>query len=172
MIDFLLRQVANIVIPAITIFIVNLLKKIKLPTKIAPLVAAVVALLVVGVSKAFGADLDVNSVYDAIIKAIALAIESMPNVTMKECTFILVIINPIPIPIIKVMTTDNDIAKKVLRPFTTCRKAAITPTREAIEPTDRSISASKMTNVIPQPMMPTIETCLKMFIIFLSVRKC
>lgn len=61
--------VAVVVIP----FIVQLLKKIKLPTKVAPYVAVILAAVYVGVAKALGlASTDFQTVLDFIIKALGI----------------------------------------------------------------------------------------------------
>ena len=61
--------VSTIAIP----FIVSLLKKMKLPSKWCPLAAFAVAGVLVGLGKVFGIDLDVNSIAQAIIVALATA---------------------------------------------------------------------------------------------------
>ena len=54
-------------------FIINLLKKIKLPTKIAPIAAFVLALVIVAGGKILGFDLNIQTLIDAIIKALAIS---------------------------------------------------------------------------------------------------
>jgi hypothetical protein len=61
--------VSTVVIP----FIVMGLRKIKLPVKFAPLAALVIAAVLVGVGQLFGLAMDVNTIADAIIKALATA---------------------------------------------------------------------------------------------------
>ena len=54
--------------------IVGLLKKIKLPTKFAPIAAIVVALIIVSVGKAFGGvELDFQTVLQTVATALGLA---------------------------------------------------------------------------------------------------
>ena len=54
-------------------FVVGLLKKFNLPSKWAPVAAFVVAIVLVAVGKIFGLDLDVNTIAQAIITALATA---------------------------------------------------------------------------------------------------
>ena len=61
--------ISAIVIP----FVIQLLKKIKLPTKIAPIVAIVLAVIVVAGAKIAGIDLDVKSTMDIILKILGIA---------------------------------------------------------------------------------------------------
>jgi len=61
--------ISAIVIP----FVIQLLKKIKLPTKIAPIVAIILAIIVVAGAKIAGIDLDVKSVMDVILKILGIA---------------------------------------------------------------------------------------------------
>jgi len=63
----------TIVSIAVIPLVVTLLKKIKLPSKWCPIVAFAVALILVAVGKAFGVDLDVNTIQQAIITALATA---------------------------------------------------------------------------------------------------
>ena len=61
--------ISAIVIP----FLIQLLKKIKLPTKIAPIAAVVLAIIVVAGAKIAGIDLDVKSVMDVVLKILGIA---------------------------------------------------------------------------------------------------
>lgn len=61
--------ISVVVIP----FIVAGLKKLKLPSKWAPIAAFVVALILVSAGKLFGLELDVNNIAQAIIAALATA---------------------------------------------------------------------------------------------------
>jgi len=61
--------VTVIVIP----FIVQLLKKVNLPTKFAPFAAIVIAAIIVGVGGLFGLTLDVASISDLILRSLGLA---------------------------------------------------------------------------------------------------
>ena len=54
-------------------FLINLLKKIKLPTKIAPIAAFVLALIIVAGGNVLGFDLNIDTIIDAIIKALAIS---------------------------------------------------------------------------------------------------
>ena len=54
-------------------FLINLLKKIKLPTKIAPIAAFILALIIVAGGKVLGFDLNIDTIIDAIIKALAIS---------------------------------------------------------------------------------------------------
>ena len=66
----LIYQIVSVVlIPAI----VTLLKKIRLPSKWAPVAAFGIALGLVAAAKPFGVDLDVNTVAQTIITALATA---------------------------------------------------------------------------------------------------
>ena len=61
--------VSTVLIP----IIVMLLRKIKLPTKFAPIAAFIIAGALVGIGKGFGLNMDVATIADAIIKALATA---------------------------------------------------------------------------------------------------
>jgi len=61
--------ISAIVIP----FVIQLLKKIKLPTKIAPIVAVILATIIVAGAKIAGIDLDVKSTTDVILKILGIA---------------------------------------------------------------------------------------------------
>lgn len=61
--------ISVLVIPAV----IGFLKKIKLPSKYAPVAAFGVATALVGVGKVIGFDLDVNTLADAIIKGLITA---------------------------------------------------------------------------------------------------
>lgn len=54
-------------------FIVQLLKKIKLPTKVAPIAAFILALIIVAGGNVLGFDLNIDTIIDAIIKALAIS---------------------------------------------------------------------------------------------------
>jgi hypothetical protein len=53
--------------------VVMLLKKLNLPNKWCPIAAFAVALVLVAIGKAFGVDLDVNNIAQAIVAALATA---------------------------------------------------------------------------------------------------
>lgn len=75
--------ISVVVIP----FVVMLLKKLSLPSKWAPIAAFVVALVLVVVGKVFGAELDVNSIAQAIIAALATAgVSVLGYDTVKKLT--------------------------------------------------------------------------------------
>jgi len=63
----------TIVSVAIIPLIVGLLKKVKLPSKWCPVVAFGVAVALVAIGKAFGIDLDVNTIQQALVTALATA---------------------------------------------------------------------------------------------------
>ena len=54
-------------------FLINLLKKIKLSTKVAPIAAFVLALIIVAGGNVLGFDLNIDTIIDAIIKALAIS---------------------------------------------------------------------------------------------------
>ena len=54
-------------------FLINLLKKIKLPTKVAPIAAFVLALIIVAGGNVLGFDLNIDTLIDVIIKALAIS---------------------------------------------------------------------------------------------------
>ena len=66
-------NIVDIVMVVIVPVVVSGLKKLKLPSKWAPIAATAVALALVAVGKVIGLDLDVNSIADAIIKGLAIA---------------------------------------------------------------------------------------------------
>ena len=66
--SWLFQAITAVAIP----FIVQLLKKIKLPTRIAPIVAVVIAVGVVAGGQALGVDLELNGVLDIILKGLGL----------------------------------------------------------------------------------------------------
>jgi len=75
--------IAVIVIP----FLVAGLKKIKLPVKFAPIAAFVLALIIVAGGKVAGLDLNVTTVMEAIIKALAISgISVLGYDTVKKLT--------------------------------------------------------------------------------------
>ena len=61
--------ISTLVIPVI----VMLFKKVKLPSKYAPLAAFGAAILLVGVGMVFKLTLDINTIADAILKGLATA---------------------------------------------------------------------------------------------------
>lgn len=68
-------------------FAVMGLKKLNLPSKWAPIAAFAVALILVAAGKAFGAELDVNSIAQAIIAALATAgVSVLGYDTVKKLT--------------------------------------------------------------------------------------
>jgi hypothetical protein len=63
----------TIIITVAIPFIVQLLKKIKLPSKFAPIAAMVIAVIFVAVGKWVGLDLNVKDIYQAILLALGIA---------------------------------------------------------------------------------------------------
>lgn len=61
--------ISAVIIP----FIVQLLKKIKLPTRIAPIAAIVLAILAVAGAKLLGQDLNIQNIYEAILKILGIS---------------------------------------------------------------------------------------------------
>jgi len=60
---------ATIIIP----FIVQLLKKMKLPSKFAPIVALVLAIVYVAIARVAGIDADLNTIVAQITQALTIA---------------------------------------------------------------------------------------------------
>ena len=54
-------------------FIVMLLKKIKLPSKFAPVAAFIIASILVGIGQLLGLNLDINTIAQAILTSLATA---------------------------------------------------------------------------------------------------
>mgnify|MGYP001463886201 CR=1 FL=1 len=76
-------MIAVIVIP----FLVTLLKKIKLPSKFAPIAAFIIALVIVAGGKVLGYDLNVTTIAEAIVKALAIAgVSVLGYDTVKKLT--------------------------------------------------------------------------------------
>jgi len=66
--------ILSIITAGVIPFIVQFLKKIKLPVKLAPWAAIIVALIIVTVAKAFtGADLDFVTVLGTVAQALGIA---------------------------------------------------------------------------------------------------
>jgi hypothetical protein len=75
--------ISVVVIP----LVVMLLKKLNLPSKWCPIAAFAVALVLVGAGKAFGVDLDVNNIAQAIVAALATAgVSVLGYDTVKKLT--------------------------------------------------------------------------------------
>ncbi len=68
-----MENLISVVIGLLSAGIVQVLKLIKLPSKYAPTVCLVVAVILVAGAKALGMDLDVNTVADALLKALGIA---------------------------------------------------------------------------------------------------
>lgn len=68
-----MENVISIVIGLLSAGIVQLLKLIKLPSKWAPTVCLIVAVILVSVAKALGLELDVQTVAEALMKALGIA---------------------------------------------------------------------------------------------------
>ena len=65
----ILKAVAAVVIP----FIITLLKKVKLPSKWAPVVAVLLATTYVLIARGAGLDADLNTVYAAIASVLGIS---------------------------------------------------------------------------------------------------
>ena len=78
----------QIITVAVIPFIVNLLKKINVPTRIAPIVAVVLAIGIVAGGKALGVDLDLNSVLDIILKGLGLGAISIFGYDLYKTTIL------------------------------------------------------------------------------------
>jgi hypothetical protein len=91
---------------------------------------------------------------------------------MKGGILILAVIK---IPFINPHTPPADrairIAKGIFTPFLRAN-APIMALKARTDPTDKSIPPVMITHVIPTDTIPIIDTCLSMFNIFDSVRKC
>jgi hypothetical protein len=61
--------ISAVVIP----FVVQLLKKIKLPSRLAPIAAVILAILIVAGAKILGSDLDIGNIYEAILKVLGIS---------------------------------------------------------------------------------------------------
>ena len=66
--SWIFEIITVVVIP----FIVEWLKKIKLPARIAPIVAVVLAVLIVAGGKALGVEMDLPTTLDVILKGLGL----------------------------------------------------------------------------------------------------
>lgn len=63
----------NVIIGILSAAIVQFLKKIKLPSKYAPTICLVVAIILVSAARAIGLEMDVNSVAQALLLALGTA---------------------------------------------------------------------------------------------------
>ena len=61
--------ISAVIIP----FVVQFLKKIKLPSRIAPIAAIVLAIIAVAGAKLLGQDLDINNIYEAILRVLGIS---------------------------------------------------------------------------------------------------
>lgn len=61
--------ISAVIIP----FIVQWLKKIKLPTRIAPIAAIVLAVIAVACAKLLGHDLNISNIYEAILRVLGIS---------------------------------------------------------------------------------------------------
>ena len=71
--DLIAGRVFEIITVVVIPFIVQFLKKIKLPTKLAPFAAIIAAIIIVAGGKFLGVDLEIKNVLELILKAIGLA---------------------------------------------------------------------------------------------------
>ncbi len=67
-----MEAIVNVVIGFLTAGIVQLLKKIKLPAKYAPVIVLVVAGLIVSIARGLGFTPDLKTVQDALIAALGI----------------------------------------------------------------------------------------------------
>lgn len=63
----------EIICAVIIPFVVQLLKKIKLPSRVAPIAAVILAILAVAGAKLFGIDLNIQSTLEAILKVLGIS---------------------------------------------------------------------------------------------------
>uniref|UniRef100_A0A6M3IUI1 Holin n=1 Tax=viral metagenome TaxID=1070528 RepID=A0A6M3IUI1_9ZZZZ len=68
-----MEGLVNVVIGILSAAIVQLLKKIKLPSKFAPMICLVVAIVLVSVAKALGFQADVNTISQALLTALGIS---------------------------------------------------------------------------------------------------
>ena len=66
-------DIQTIVLTVVIPFIIGFLRKMGLPTKWAPITAYGVALILVGIATAFGIDMSVATIADAILKGLGMA---------------------------------------------------------------------------------------------------
>ncbi len=71
--DMISSKVFEIITVTVIPFIIQLLKKVKLPSKVAPWVALIIAIFAVAISKMVGINADVNTVWQAILQALGIA---------------------------------------------------------------------------------------------------
>lgn len=67
-----MEVLVNLIIGSLTAIIVQVLKKIKLPSKFAPTIVLVVAGVIVAIANALGFTPDINSIKEAILTAIGI----------------------------------------------------------------------------------------------------
>jgi len=67
-----MEVIVNVVIGLLTAVIVQVLKKIKLPSKFAPIIVLVVAGIIVSIAKALGLTPDLKTIQDAIMTALGI----------------------------------------------------------------------------------------------------
>ena len=107
-----------------------------------------------------------------ITKLSPLAMLIITNVAMKGGILILAVIkNPFINPHIPPANRVIRIAKGMFTPFLRAN-APIMALKARTDPTDKSIPPVMITHVMPTDTIPIIDTCLSMFNIFDSVRKC
>ena len=103
--------------------------------------------------------------------AMPLAITSMPKVAMNDGTSSLVTTNPLTAPMAMPTASAATIPSST-ECWSRITVAASTLTRPTPEPTDRSSSPARMTNVTPKATSyARIDPCVSRFVMFSVVRK-
>ena len=106
----------------------------------------------------------------------------IPNVIINEGTLPIDINVPLTSPIIKAATKAINIGTiipSIIRPKSfklrlytyLCKTAILRPENAMTEPTDKSIPAVIMTNVIPTPIIVVIEICRSMLVKLVKLKK-